>query len=453
MASQATAGFQLKRLRGLLEKKGSDGTWRTQYFTAHKSKLYYVDPGADPASAPPRAAMDLLEGLQKIERRGEKLVLWVDAKRRHQLRAVASPRKQDGPQPSLDDWELSLRERRLVAKARRDEKARSPRRSSERTPPTPQRAPRQPPTRQFSETPASRRFSDRAAEPSRSPPPAERKPTPAEQASWDAFVARQAAETPPSYGSPPAPRTTPLAARREVAVMSAPPPPMEAAPAHHHHQSTSPRPRVGAGAPLQALVRASSPPRSRDESALDEFLASDVELLSTPQLERGLRAAGCRAIPPDDLSLRQRARELQASLLGQPPPPAVTPRYVEPPPPTPPLSRYSETSFQYGATPRGSSPAISNSSFQYGSTPRGSSAITPRSAYDVDEADDENDDRAARAKIIAFYREHNPSKVQDVDALIAKYRDVGVGASELLIAVQKKYARDQPQRRANQFSV
>ena len=42
---------------------------------------------------------------------------------------------------------------------------------------------------------------------------------------------------------------------------------------------------------------------------------------------------------------------------------------------------------------------------------------------------------------------------EDVDALIAKYRDVGVGASELLIAVQKKYARDQPQRRANQFSV
>ena len=436
MASQATAGFQLKRLRGLLEKKGSDGTWRTQYFTAHKSKLYYVDPGADPASAPPRAAMDLLEGLQKIERRGEKLVLWVDAKRRHQLRAVANPRKQDGPQPSLDDWELSLRERRLVAKARRDEKARSPRRSSERTPPTPQRAPRQPPTRQFSETPASRRFSDRAAEPSRSPPPAERKPTPAEQASWDAFVARQAAETPP-YQSP---RTTPLAARREVAVMSAPPPPMEAAPAHHHHHSTSPRPRVGAGAPLQALVRASSPPRSRDESALDEFLASDVELLSTPQLERGLRAAGCRAIPPDDRSLRQRARELQASLLGQPPPPAVTPRYAEPPPPTPPLSRYS-------------SPAISNSSFQYG-TPRGSSARVDvaRSAYDVDD-DDVDDDRAARAKIIAFYREHNPSKVQDVDALIAKYRDVGVGASELLIAVQKKYARDQPQRRANQFSV
>ena len=114
----------------------------------------------------------------------------------------------------------------------------------------------------------------------------------------------------------------------------------------------------------------------------------------------------------------------------------MTPRYAEPPPPTPPLSR-------------DSSPAISNSSFQYG-TPRGSSVA--RSAYDVDD-DDVDDDRAARAKIIAFYREHNPSKVQDVDALIAKYRDVGVGASELLIAVQKKYARDQPQRRANQFSV
>lgn len=217
---------------------------------------------------------------------------------------------------------------------------------------------------------------------------------------------------------------------------------MEAAPAHHHHHSTSPRPRVGAGAPLQALIRASSPPRSRDESALDEFLASDVELLSTPQLERGLRAAGCRAIPPDDLSLRQRARELQASLLGQPPPPAVTPRYVEPQPPTPPLSRYSETSFQYG-TPRTSSARVDVATPAYSS----------RSAYDVDEADDADDDRAARAKIIAFYREHNPSKVQDVDALIAKYRDVGVGASELLIAVQKKYARDQPQRRANQFSV
>ena len=36
--------------------------------------------------------MDLLDGLAKIERKGEKLVLWVDEKRRHQLRAVASPK-------------------------------------------------------------------------------------------------------------------------------------------------------------------------------------------------------------------------------------------------------------------------------------------------------------------------------------------------------------------------
>ena len=85
--------------------------------------------------------------------------------------------------------------------------------------------------------------------------------------------------------------------------------------------------------------------------------------------------------------------------------------------------------------------------------PAPAAAAYARSAYDVDDAPEEDDDRAARAKIMAFYREHNPSKVQDVDALIAKYRDVGVGASELLIAVQKKYAREQPQRRANQFSV
>ena len=60
---------------------------------------------------------------------------------------------------------------------------------------------------------------------------------------------------------------------------------------------------------------------------------------------------------------------------------------------------------------------------------------------------------AGRAPISAaplFFKHWDPT---DVDALIAKYRDVGVGASELLIAVQKKYARDQPQRRANQFSV
>ena len=429
MASQATAGFQLKRLRGLLEKKGSDGTWRTQYFTAHKSKLYYVDPGADPASAPPRAAMDLLEGLQKIERRGEKLVLWVDAKRRHQLRAVANPRKQDGPQPSLDDWELSLRERRLVAKARRDEKARSPRRSSsERTPPTPQR--RQPPTRR----PPRR--------PPRSPPP-DRKPTPAAKGVLGRFVARQAAETP---------HRTRRGRRRSRRAARSPPRARRLLLWKRRRRTTTTtarrRGRAGAGAPLQALVRAVvAAAVARRERPRTSFSRATPSCCRRRSSSGACGAAGCRAIPPDDLSLRQRARELQASLLGQPPPPAVTPRYAEPPQPTPPLSRYS-------------SPAISNSSFQYG-TPRGSSArvdvATPayssRSAYDVDEADDADDDRAARAKIIAFYREHNPSKVQDVDALIAKYRDVGVGASELLIAVQKKYARDQPQRRANQFSV
>ena len=117
------SGYQLKRLRGLLEKKSSDGTWRVQFFTAHKSKLYYMDPDADLTEQPPRASMDLLEGLAKIERKGEKLVLWVDDKRRHQLRSCRAPSDADGPQPSLDDWELSLRERRLVAKKLREERA------------------------------------------------------------------------------------------------------------------------------------------------------------------------------------------------------------------------------------------------------------------------------------------------------------------------------------------
>ena len=145
--------------------------------------------------------------------------------------------------------------------------------------------------RQFSEAP-----------PPRSPPPADRKPTPAEQRAWAALWRARPPRRPIVRAADDAARGAP-----RVAVMGAPPPPADGA-GHHHHHSTSPRPRVGAGAPLQALIRASSPPRSRDESALDEFLASDVELLSTPQLERGLRAAGCRAIPPDDLSLRRRAR-------------------------------------------------------------------------------------------------------------------------------------------------
>lgn len=426
MASTATSGFQLKRLRGLLEKKGSDGAWRAQYFTAHKAKLYYVDPGADPSAAPPRAAMDLLDGLQKIERRGEKLVLWVDSKRRHQVRAVAHPRKQDGVQPSLDEWELSLRERRLVAKARRDKKARRPEEETEdprRRPPSVSREARTPPApRARSPVPRAAPFSERG----------DRRPSPAEQASWDNFVARQARESPRlseqsfQYGASPADSLAYTSPRK----------------------GSPPRPRVGAGAPLGA--------RPRDESALDEFLASDIERLSTPQLARGLRAAGCRSVPPDDVSLRQRARELQASLLGQPPP-SATPRSVAPP--EPPVSN---ASFRYSHSSRGSEP-VSNASFQYGASPaRGYSpraapapaaAAYARSAYVVDDAPEEDDDRAARAKIMAFYREHNPSKVQDVDALIAKYRDVGVGASELLIAVQKKYAREQPQRRANQFSV
>ena len=72
---------------------------------------------------------------------------------------------------------------------------------------------------------------------------------------------------------------------------------------------------------------------------------------------------------------------------------------------------------------------------------------------DDDDVDDDDDDKVARAKIIAFYEKHNPSKVRDVDALILKYRDVGVGASELLLAVQKKYAKSNAAPSPKQFSV
>ena len=418
MASQATAGFQLKRLRGLLEKKGSDGTWRTQYFTAHKSKLYYVDPGADPASAPPRAAMDLLEGLQKIERRGEKLVLWVDAKRRHQLRAVANPRKQDGPQPSLDDWELSLRERRLVAKARRDEKARSPRRSSsERTPPTPQR--RQPPTRQFSEAP-----------PPRSPPPADRKPTPAEQAPWDAFVARQAAETPPSYvAADDAARGAPRGRRHERAASSygsgagAPPPPLDVAAAARRRRRAAP------GSP-KSVVAAAVARRERPRRVSGERRGAAVDAAA----RAGLASRGL----PGDPARRFESEAARARAPGVAAGPAAA------------AGRDAALRRAAAADAAFVKVFLAGDLEQFVPVrdPLGIARVdVARSAYDVDD-DDVDDDRAARAKIIAFYREHNPSKVQDVDALIAKYRDVGVGASELVIAVQKKYARDQPQRRA-----
>ena len=50
------------------------------------------------------------------------------------------------------------------------------------------------------------------------------------------------------------------------------------------------------------------------------------------------------------------------------------------------------------------------------------------------------DDPAAKQRIVDFYRRHNPSKLGDVDALVAKYATMGVGAAALLEAIEKKYA-------------
>jgi len=117
---------------------------------------------------------------------------------------------------------------------------------------------------------------------------------------------------------------------------------------------------------------------------------------------KGRPSAALEAIPM--VQARRKAADLQDRLLGRPPQPA-----------------------------RAAPPSV-------------------RQGLDDDEDDDDDDDKAARAKIIAFYQKHNPNKVRDVDALIIKYRDVGVGASELLLAVQKKYARSQ-EKKSNQFSV
>jgi len=370
--------FTLKRLRGLLEKKSSDGTWKAQYFTAHKSKLYYQDPEADLTEQPPRASMDLLEGLAKIERKGEKLVLWVDETRRHILRACAAPADGES-RPSLDDWELSLRERRLVARKLRDERA--ARRASRGAPRSPPRSARTPPrsARPAGGTPAdtaspAAASSARAAAAAASPgfgeagggggggapatSPGGRPRSEAEEASWRAFVSRTARTALEASGS-----------------SSAPPPQPPLASPH------------GEGA------RPSPGPRSDSAADLDAFLAADVDALSLDDVRTGLRATGCRALAGEAAALRRQAHAAQDRLLGR------SPR-------------------------RGRAPGA-------GLDDRDSDGDT----------DDGETDAAAREKIIAFYTKHNPTKVGDVDALIAKYRDVGVGASELLLAVQKKYSR------------
>lgn len=79
-------------MKGFLEKRSSDGTWKRQRFAIHKHKLYY--------DGDRRASLDLLL-VKKVERVGPRLLLWLDDTRKHQLRAA-----DDGP--SLDEWERSI---------------------------------------------------------------------------------------------------------------------------------------------------------------------------------------------------------------------------------------------------------------------------------------------------------------------------------------------------------
>eukprot|EP00631_Chrysoreinhardia_giraudii_P008922 CAMPEP_0197417288 /NCGR_PEP_ID=MMETSP1170-20131217/3382_1 /TAXON_ID=54406 /ORGANISM="Sarcinochrysis sp, Strain CCMP770" /LENGTH=97 /DNA_ID=CAMNT_0042944247 /DNA_START=1 /DNA_END=291 /DNA_ORIENTATION=+ len=91
-----------KRMRGILQKRSSDGTWKSQVFSLHKHKLYYHDVRSLESKATmPRASLDLLD-VVKTERVGTKLYLWVDDRRKHQLREASST--DDGLGPSLDDW-------------------------------------------------------------------------------------------------------------------------------------------------------------------------------------------------------------------------------------------------------------------------------------------------------------------------------------------------------------
>ena len=48
-------------------------------------------------------------------------------------------------------------------------------------------------------------------------------------------------------------------------------------------------------------------------------------------------------------------------------------------------------------------------------------------------------DAQAKDQIVAFYKEHNPAKLADVDGLIAKYKSAGVDVATLFEAIKKKY--------------
>lgn len=109
-----------RRMRGLLQKRSADGSWKRQLFSLHKHKLYYQDLNALHASkSPPRASLDLLDVI-KTERVGNRLYLWLDEKRKHQLREAHDTADEfAGLCPSLDEWEQAILERIAIARQRR----------------------------------------------------------------------------------------------------------------------------------------------------------------------------------------------------------------------------------------------------------------------------------------------------------------------------------------------
>mmetsp|Transcript_2544 Transcript_2544/g.7918 ORF Transcript_2544/g.7918 Transcript_2544/m.7918 type:complete len:237 (-) Transcript_2544:88-798(-) len=106
-----------KRMRGVLQKRSADGSWKPQVFSLHKHKLYYDDLRSlqrDHAATP--HSLDLLD-VVKTERVGLKLYLWVDDRRKHQLREATDD--YGTLCPSLDEWEQAIHERIAIARQRR----------------------------------------------------------------------------------------------------------------------------------------------------------------------------------------------------------------------------------------------------------------------------------------------------------------------------------------------
>lgn len=114
-----TAGPTPRRMRGLLQKRSADGSWKNQLFSLHRHKLCYEDlRKLGESKSEPHASLDLLD-VVRVERTGQKLYLWVDDRRKHQLRSARTNDDLAGLCPSLDEWEEAIQERIAFARQRR----------------------------------------------------------------------------------------------------------------------------------------------------------------------------------------------------------------------------------------------------------------------------------------------------------------------------------------------